>query len=158
MGYNYRRNLDGTYGGFVAVRCSTGLLLNCRNVKYHIANSRVMLSMLYASRMPPFRLGYLRLPQVTQGSCDRSFGIHVARIANFPSHVVSEAESLATALENGESLSAHFSDNVTKETTAEVCQPADVGQSGTSGEEDMSSGPKRKNADVSEVPVEKRSR
>ncbi|CAM9231946.1 unnamed protein product, partial [Pylaiella littoralis] len=44
------------------------------------------------------------LYKVTQGSCDRSFGIHVARIANFPAHVVSEAESLATALENGEPL------------------------------------------------------
>ncbi|CAM9615807.1 unnamed protein product, partial [Scytosiphon promiscuus] len=42
--------------------------------------------------------------QVTQGSCDRSFGIHVARIADFPAHVVSEAESLAKALERGQPL------------------------------------------------------
>lgn len=48
------------------------------------------------------------IPQVTPGSCDRSFGIHVARIADFPAHVVAEAESLAVALENGEPLSAHF--------------------------------------------------
>ncbi|CAM9431775.1 unnamed protein product, partial [Ascophyllum nodosum] len=41
---------------------------------------------------------------VTRGSCDRSFGIHVARIANFPAHVVAEAERLAVALEKGEHL------------------------------------------------------
>lgn len=50
----------------------------------------------------------LLIRQVTRGSCDKSFGIHVARIANFPAHVVAEAESLAIALENGELLSAHF--------------------------------------------------
>ncbi|CAM9351650.1 unnamed protein product [Hapterophycus canaliculatus] len=48
------------------------------------------------------------LYKVTQGSCDRSFGIHVARIADFPAHVVSEAESLANALERGQPLSEHF--------------------------------------------------
>ncbi|CAM9865760.1 unnamed protein product [Ectocarpus sp. 4 AP-2014] len=53
------------------------------------------------------------LYKVTQGSCDRSFGIHVARIANFPGHVVSEAEKLAQCLENGEPLigRANSSDN-----------------------------------------------
>ncbi len=97
------------------------------------------------------------LYKVTKGSCDRSFGIHVARIANFPVHVVSEAESLATALENGESLSAQFSDAVAKQATPEVCKPDGMVQQGVSGEE-LSTGPKRKGADVSEVPAEKRSR
>lgn len=44
--------------------------------------------------------------QVTRGSCDRSFGIHVARIANFPVSVVAEAESIAASLEKGGQLHA----------------------------------------------------
>lgn len=51
------------------------------------------------------------LYKVTPGSCDRSFGIHVARVANFPTHVVSEAERIAAALENGEPLQAHFTNS-----------------------------------------------
>lgn len=98
------------------------------------------------------------LYKVTQGSCDRSFGIHVARIANFPVHVVSMAESLATALENGEPLCAQFSDDVPKQATPGVCKPDDVIQPGVSGQEEIPTGPKRKSADVSEVPAEKRSR
>lgn len=46
------------------------------------------------------------LAQVTRGSCDRSFGIHVARIANFPVSVIAEAESIAASLEKGEQLHA----------------------------------------------------
>lgn len=97
-----------------------------------------------------FRLWCHCLSQVTQGSCDRSFGIHVARIANFPAHVVSEAESLANALENGEPLSAHFLDSGAKQSTTPVCQPADNGKPGDSRqeEEEISTGPKRKVADV----------
>ena len=44
--------------------------------------------------------------QVTRGSCDRSFGIHVARIANFPASVVAEAESISASLEKGGQLQA----------------------------------------------------
>lgn len=91
--------------------------------------------------------------QVTQGSCDRSFGIHVARLAHFPAHIVTEAESLANALENGEPLSAHFTSR----------QPANNGQPGVRSEE-LSAGPKRKITDVADVdssvsegPAEKRS-
>lgn len=86
---------------------------------------------------------------MTRGSCDRSFGIHVARIANFPAHVVSEAESLANALENGEPLSAHFLDSGAKKSTTSVCQAADNRQPGVSHQEEkQSSGPKRKVEDI----------
>lgn len=96
---------------------------------------------------------------MTQGSCDRSFGIHVARLAHFPAHVVSEAESLAKALENGEPLSAHLATSGAKHSTTPVCQPADNAQPG-----EISAGPKRKITDVADVdssvsegPAEKRS-
>lgn len=64
---------------------------------------------------------------MTRGSCDRSFGIHVARIANFPAHVVAQAESLAIALENGEPLTfqvtkAHENDS-TDATRSDPFQP-----------------------------------
>lgn len=102
--------------------------------------------------------------QVTQGSCDRSFGIHVARLAHFPAHVVAEAESLADALEKGEPLSEHFTNSDAKQPTTPVCQLADNGQSGVRSKE-LSSGPKRKVANVADVgsssvfegPAEKRS-
>lgn len=58
--------------------------------------------------------------QVTPGSCDRSFGIHVARVANFPAHVVSEAERIAVALESGEPLQAHFAKSGKRERTVEL--------------------------------------
>lgn len=102
---------------------------------------------------------------MTQGSCDRSFGIHVARLAHFPAHVVAEAESLANALESGEPLSAHFAVSGAKQSTTPVCQPADNGQPGVRSK-DMSAGQKRKITDVagvdssssvSERPAEKRS-
>lgn len=51
---------------------------------------------------------YIGRRQVMPGSCDRSFGIHVARIADFPMSVVSEAGELADALERGESLQGHL--------------------------------------------------
>lgn len=90
--------------------------------------------------------------QVSQGSCDRSFGIHVARIANFPAHVVAEAESLANALENGEPLSAHFLDSGAKKSTTPACQPTDNGQPGVSRQEEkISTRPKRKVADITGI-------
>lgn len=60
--------------------------------------------------------------QVTPGSCDRSFGIHVARIANFPPRVVAEAENLAGALESGEPLQAHFAQGDKRQYTEEDVQ------------------------------------
>lgn len=55
--------------------------------------------------------GAFYVEQVTPGSCDRSFGIHVARIANFPTHVVTEAEGLANALERGASLYSQLAES-----------------------------------------------
>ena len=61
--------------------------------------------------------------QVTRGSCDRSFGIHVARIANFPAHVVAEAERLAVALEKGEHLHFPAPEGNVRQATAEGGRP-----------------------------------
>lgn len=117
------------------------------------------------------------IPQVTPGSCDRSFGIHVARIADFPAHVVAEAESLAVALENGEPLSAHF-DNVKRDGEAfranvglqnvvqqepaagvekcssRPCASKDAGsrrEGGISGEEAVTTEPARPKRNIAEV-------
>lgn len=94
----------------------------------------------------------LPAPQVEKGSCDRSFGIHVARIANFPAHVVSEAESLATALDSGELQSRSSLDEGRSKATTATGQPsvsceAEVGDEKTA----LSTGSKRNISDVGSV-------
>lgn len=87
-----------------------------------------------------------------QGSCDRSFGIHVARIANFPAHVVSEAESLAIALESGELQSRSSLDESRSGSTTGMGQPSVSCEAEVSDDKPaLSTGPKRKIADVASV-------
>ncbi|CAM9160401.1 unnamed protein product [Discosporangium mesarthrocarpum] len=59
----------------------------------------------FTAKAEPHSEKLTMLYRVKPGSCDRSFGIHVARIAQFPPSVVAEAEGLATALEMGEPVS-----------------------------------------------------
>lgn len=62
------------------------------------------------------------------GSCDRSFGIHVARIADFPVSVVSEAGELADALERGESPQGHLVERHATRSTSQTEQLDSLGE------------------------------
>lgn len=89
---------------------------------------------------------------MTRGSCDRSFGIHVARIANFPAHVVSEAERFAIALENGEHLSAHLFGSNDRQSSTDACQPENTQRPRVScGETALPTGAKRTIADIADT-------
>lgn len=76
----------------------------------------------------------------------------MARIANFPAHVVAEAENLAVALEDGEPLQAHFAKSDGRQRTTELGQLQSVNDRPASDDCSCPSngydGHKRKIADV----------
>jgi DNA mismatch repair protein MutS len=57
---------------------------------------------LHTMRIKEWQGDVVFLHQVAPGAADRSYGIHVARLAGLPGHVVSRAEQVLETLEQGE--------------------------------------------------------
>ncbi|MEW5704054.1 MAG: DNA mismatch repair protein MutS [Pseudomonadota bacterium] len=60
----------------------------------------------HAMRVKEWRGEVIFLHEVTEGAADRSYGIHVGRLAGLPEAVVHRAEAVLASLEAGESKSA----------------------------------------------------
>jgi DNA mismatch repair protein MutS len=59
----------------------------------------------YSMRIKEWRGDVVFLHEVAAGAADRSYGIHVARLAGLPAAVIARAEEVLTSLEKGESSS-----------------------------------------------------
>jgi DNA mismatch repair protein MutS len=59
----------------------------------------------YSMRIKEWRGDVVFLHEVAAGAADRSYGIHVARLAGLPAAVIARAEDVLTSLEKGESSS-----------------------------------------------------
>ncbi|RED47725.1 DNA mismatch repair protein MutS [Aestuariispira insulae] len=63
----------------------------------------------YSMRVKEWQGEVIFLHEVAQGTADRSYGIHVARLAGLPGPVVKRAEEVLQTLENGEKSSGALS-------------------------------------------------
>ncbi len=59
----------------------------------------------YSMRIKEWRDDIVFLHEIVAGAADRSYGIHVARLAGLPAPVVARAEEVLSSLEKGESSS-----------------------------------------------------
>ena len=107
-----------TYDGLsIAMSCLEYLhnKIGCRTIfatHYHeLTNLSEKLNeiSLYHMRVKDWKNSIIFLHEVQKGSADKSYGIHVARLAGLPKEVVSHAEKILTDIENND-LDNYISD------------------------------------------------
>ncbi|MAI06771.1 MAG: DNA mismatch repair protein MutS, partial [Alphaproteobacteria bacterium TMED87] len=107
-----------TYDGLsIAMSCLEYLhnKIGCRTIfatHYHeltTLSEKLNEISLYHMRVKEWKNSIIFLHEVQKGSADKSYGIHVARLAGLPKEVVNRAEKILTDIENKD-LDNYFSD------------------------------------------------
>ena len=85
----------------------------------------------YSMRVKEWQGDVVFLHEVAPGAADRSYGIHVGRLAGLPSAVIDRAEEVLAALETGEQSSAvsRLADDLPLFQTTRSARPAKAGPS-----------------------------